>query len=65
MMLWEDAMHMEELSFPLVHAFQANTLTNGKLQVPHFTRNHSPTDQTTSPLLPIQDPMGLDHRLQR
>ena len=56
---------MEELSFPLVHAFQANTLTNGKLQVSHFTRNHSPTDQTTSPLLQIQDPMGLDNRLQR
>ena len=55
---------MEELSFPLVYAFQANTLTKKKFQDPPFTRNHSPTDQTTSPLLPTQDPMGLDHGLQ-
>ena len=58
-------MRMEELSKPLVHAFQENTLTKGKLQVSHFTKNHFPTDQTTSPLLPIRDPMGLDHGLQR
>ena len=58
-------MHMEKLNFPLVHAFQENTLTEGKLQVPHFTRNHSPKDQTTSLLLPTRDPMGLDHGLQR
>ena len=57
-------MHMEELSIPLVYAFQANTLTKKKFQDPPFTRNHSPTDQTTSPLLPTQDPMGLDHGLQ-
>ena len=63
--LWGDAMHMEELSFPLVHAFQENTLTEGKLQVPHFIRNHSPTDQTTSLLLQTRDLMGLDHGLQR
>ena len=31
-------MHMEELSFPLVHAFQANTLTKRKLQDPSFTK---------------------------
>ena len=58
-------MHMEELSFPLVHAFQANTLTMGKLQDPLFIRNHSPTDQTTSPLLPTQDLTSLDQGLQR
>ena len=63
--LWGDVMHMEELSFPLFHAFQANTLTNGKLQDPPFTKNHSPTDQITSPLLLTWDPMGLDHGLQR
>ena len=43
-------MHMEELSFPLIHAFQANTLTKKKFQDPPFTRNHSSTNQTTSPL---------------
>ena len=58
-------MHMEELRFPLVNAFQENTLTKGKLQDFSFTRNHSPTNQTASPLLPTQDPMGLDHGLQR
>ena len=58
-------MQMEELSFSLVHAFQANTLTKGKLQDPLFIRNHSPMDQTTSPLLLTRDPMGLDHGLQR
>ena len=57
-------MHMEELSFPLVYAFQANTLNKKKFQDPPFTRNHSPTDQTTSPLLSTRDPMGLDHGLQ-
>ena len=56
---------VEELCFPLVHAFQAITLTSGKLQDPPFTRNHSPTNQTTSPLLPTGDPMGLDYWLQR
>ena len=60
-----DVIRMEELSFPLVHAFQANTLSKGKLQDPPFTRNHSSIDQTTFPLLPTQDPMGLDHGLQR
>ena len=49
----------------MVHAFQANSLIKGKLQDPHFIKNHSHTNQTTSPLLPIRDPMGLDHRLQR
>ena len=58
-------MHMEELSFPLVHAFQANTLTKEKFQDPPFIRYHSPSDQTISSLLPTRDPMGLDHRLQR
>ena len=42
-------MHMGELSFPLVHAFQAN---------------HSPTDQIISPLLSTRDPISLDHRLK-
>ena len=63
--LWGDVMNMEELSFPLVHAFQANTLTKGKIQDPPFTRNYSFTNQTTSPLLPTQDPTGLSHGLQR
>jgi len=58
-------MHMEELRFPLVNAFQENTLTKGKLQDFAFTRNHSPTNQTASPLLSTRDPMGLDHGLQR
>ena len=58
-------MHMGELNFPLVHAFQVNIRTKGNLQDPPFTKNHSPTDQTTSPLLSTRDPMGLDHWLQR
>ena len=58
-------MHMEESSLPLIHAFQANTLTKGKLQDPPFTINHSPTNQTNSSLIPTWDPMGLDHGLQR
>ena len=57
-------MHIKKLSFPLIHAFQANTLTKGKFQVPSFTRNHSLTNQTTFSLLLIRDPMGLDHGLQ-
>ena len=64
--LWGDVMHsVEELCFPLVHAFQAITLTSEKLQDPPFTRNHSPTNQITSPVLPTRDPMGLDYWLQR
>ena len=54
-----------ELSFPLVHAFQANIWTKGNLRDPTFTRNHSLIDQTTSPLLSTQDPISLDHGLQR
>ena len=38
----------EELSFPLVHAFQANIWTKRNLWNPPFTKNHSSTDQTTS-----------------
>ena len=56
---------MGELNFPLVHAFQSNIRTKGNLQDPPFTKNHSPTDQNTSPLLSTRDPMGLDHWLQR
>ena len=48
-----------------ISAFQENTLTKGKLQDPAFTINYSPTNQTTSSLLPTWDPMGLDHGLQR
>ena len=58
-------MHMGEMSFPLVHAFQENIWTKGNPQDPPFTRNYSPTDQTISPLLSTQDPTGLDHGLQR
>ena len=58
--LWGDVMHIEELSFPLIHAFQTNTSTKGKLQDPPFTRSHSPINQTTFPLIPTWDPMGLD-----
>ena len=63
--LWGDVMHMEELSFPLIHAFQANIWIKGNCRDPPFTRNHSPIDQTTSPLLSTRDPTGLDHELQR
>ena len=51
-------MHMEELSFPLIHAFQANIWTKENRRNPPFTINHSPIDQTTSPLLFTRDPMG-------
>ena len=63
--LWGGVMHMGELSFPLVHAFQANIWTKRNPRDPPLTRNHSPTDQTISPLLFTRDSMGLDHELQR
>jgi len=40
--LWGDAMHTEELSEALVHAFQANTLTKGKTTSSSFHQKSLP-----------------------
>ena len=51
--------------FSISSCIPSKYMNQGKLSDPPFTRNHSPTDQTTSPLLSTWDPTGLDHGLQR